>query len=56
MLTNDAQGIFRGDNHGWFFGWTNGMVFQARGTQSELLPGPALASAHSCHSSIVTTP
>jgi len=31
MLTNDNQGIFRGDNHGWFFGWTNGMVFQARG-------------------------
>ena len=31
MLTNDAQGLFRADNHGWFFGWTNGTLFQARG-------------------------
>jgi galactose oxidase len=29
MLTNDAQGIYRADNHGWFFGWKNGSVFQA---------------------------
>lgn len=29
MLTNDAQGIFRQDNHGWLFGWKNGSVFQA---------------------------
>ena len=29
MLTNDAQGLFRRDNHGWFFGWTDGTVFQA---------------------------
>lgn len=28
MLTNDAQGIFRQDNHGWLFGWKNGYVFQ----------------------------
>ena len=30
MLTNDNQGLFRADNHGWFFGWTNGTLFQAR--------------------------
>ena len=30
MLTADNQGLFRADNHGWFFGWTNGMLFQAR--------------------------
>jgi hypothetical protein len=30
MLTNDSQGWFRADNHGWFFGWTNGTLFQAR--------------------------
>ncbi|KHN94055.1 Galactose oxidase, beta-propeller [Metarhizium album ARSEF 1941] len=29
MLTNDAQGVFRADNHGWLFGWKNGSVFQA---------------------------
>lgn len=29
MLTNDAQGIFRQDNHGWLFGWKQGSVFQA---------------------------
>jgi galactose oxidase len=29
MLTNDQQGIFRQDNHGWLFGWKNGYVFQA---------------------------
>lgn len=29
MLTNDAQGIFRQDNHGWLFGWKSGSVFQA---------------------------
>lgn len=29
MLTNDAQGIFRSDNHAWLFGWKNGYVFQA---------------------------
>lgn len=28
MLTNDAQGIFRQDNHAWLFGWKNGFVFQ----------------------------
>jgi galactose oxidase len=29
MLTNDAQGVWRQDNHGWLFGWKNGYVFQA---------------------------
>ena len=29
MLTNDQQGVFRSDNHGWLFGWKNGAVFQA---------------------------
>ena len=29
MLTNDAQGVYRQDNHGWLFGWKNGSVFQA---------------------------
>lgn len=29
MLTNDAQGVYRADNHAWLFGWTNGYVFQA---------------------------
>lgn len=29
MLTNDAGGIFRQDNHGWLFGWRNNYVFQA---------------------------
>ncbi|KAL8868405.1 MAG: hypothetical protein Q9174_005016 [Haloplaca sp. 1 TL-2023] len=29
MLTTDAQGIFRSDNHGWLFGWKSGSVFQA---------------------------
>lgn len=29
MLTNDKQGIYRADNHGWMFGWKNGTVFQA---------------------------
>ncbi|KAJ5223936.1 hypothetical protein N7468_008478 [Penicillium chermesinum] len=29
MLTDDKQGIYRADNHGWFFGWKNETVFQA---------------------------
>ena len=29
MLTNDQQGIFRQDNHGWLFGWKGQSVFQA---------------------------
>ncbi|OCL01465.1 carbohydrate-binding module family 32 [Glonium stellatum] len=29
MLTQDAQGVYRADNHGWLFGWKNGFVFQA---------------------------
>ena len=29
MLTADAQGVFRADNHGWLFAWSDGYVFQA---------------------------
>ncbi|KAB8295126.1 hypothetical protein EYC80_007057 [Monilinia laxa] len=29
MLTADAQGAFRTDNHAWLFSWKNGSVFQA---------------------------
>ncbi|KAH8175232.1 f5/8 type C domain-containing protein [Sarocladium implicatum] len=29
MLTQDKQGLFRSDNHGWLFGWRNRTVFQA---------------------------
>lgn len=29
MLTNDAQGVYRSDNHGWLFAWKGGSVFQA---------------------------
>ena len=29
MLTNDAQGVYRADNHGWLFSYSNGTVFQA---------------------------
>ena len=29
MLTDDAQGVYRADNHGWLFGWKNGCIFQA---------------------------
>ena len=29
MLTNDVQGVYRQDNHGWLFGWKNGSIFQA---------------------------
>lgn len=29
MLTADAQGAFRTDNHAWLFAWKNGSVFQA---------------------------
>ncbi|KAH8592804.1 kelch domain-containing protein [Bisporella sp. PMI_857] len=29
MLTDDHEGIWREDNHGWLFGWTNRSVFQA---------------------------
>ena len=31
MLTDDAQGMYRQDNHGWLFAWSNATVFQARG-------------------------
>lgn len=29
MLTADAAGVYRADNHGWLFGWKGGSVFQA---------------------------
>lgn len=29
MLTNDNQGLYRSDNHGWLHAWKNGSVFQA---------------------------
>ena len=29
LLTNDAQGVYRQDNHVWLFGWKSGSVFQA---------------------------
>ncbi|KAL9636842.1 MAG: hypothetical protein Q9164_002574 [Protoblastenia rupestris] len=29
MLTQDAQGVYRSDNHAWLFGWKQGWVFQA---------------------------
>jgi galactose oxidase len=29
MLTNDAGGVWRADNHAWLFGWSNKTVFQA---------------------------
>ncbi|KAI4178014.1 MAG: hypothetical protein LQ343_000098 [Gyalolechia ehrenbergii] len=29
MLTADAKGVYRADNHGWLFGWKSGSVFQA---------------------------
>ena len=34
MLTNDAQGVYRQDNHGWLFGWKDGSVFQAGPSQA----------------------
>ncbi|KAH6690227.1 galactose oxidase-like protein precursor [Leptodontidium sp. MPI-SDFR-AT-0119] len=29
MLTVDAEGVWRTDNHAWLYGWKNGTVFQA---------------------------
>ena len=29
MLTGDAQGVYRADNHGWLVSWSNDYVFQA---------------------------
>ncbi|KAH8670939.1 hypothetical protein BX600DRAFT_495740 [Xylariales sp. PMI_506] len=29
ILTKDAQGAFRSDNHAWLFAWSDNMVFQA---------------------------
>ena len=36
MLTADKDGLFRADNHGWFFGWTDGTLFQVRGCSVEV--------------------
>jgi galactose oxidase len=29
ILTNDAEGMFRADNHAWLFAWSNNLVLQA---------------------------
>ena len=29
ILTNDAQGVYRSDNHAWLFAWRTGSVFHA---------------------------
>lgn len=29
MLTNDMEGVWRADNHGWLFGWKKNTIFQA---------------------------
>ena len=29
ILTDDPQGVYRSDNHGWFFAWTDNRVFHA---------------------------
>ncbi|KAJ5684890.1 Galactose oxidase/kelch beta-propeller [Penicillium maclennaniae] len=29
MMTNDMEGAWRADNHGWLFGWKNETIFQA---------------------------
>jgi galactose oxidase len=29
ILTKDPEGVFRSDNHGWFFAWTDNRVFHA---------------------------
>jgi galactose oxidase len=29
ILTHDAQGVFRADNHAWLFAWSGGLVLQA---------------------------
>ena len=29
ILTADPEGVYRSDNHGWFFSWTNNRVFHA---------------------------
>ncbi|ESZ93322.1 galactose oxidase precursor [Sclerotinia borealis F-4128] len=34
MLTDDMEGAWRADNHGWLFGWQNGSVFQAGPSQA----------------------
>ncbi|GIZ44747.1 hypothetical protein CKM354_000793700 [Cercospora kikuchii] len=34
MLTDDMEGPWRADNHGWLFGWRNRTVFQAGPSQS----------------------
>ena len=29
MITADAEGVYRGDNHGWLFAWKDRTIFQA---------------------------
>jgi len=29
ILTNDAQGMYRKDNHAWLFSWSDSSIFQA---------------------------
>ena len=41
MLTADAQGVYRQDNHGWLFGWKNGYVFQAGPSKAMNCMNPA---------------
>ncbi len=36
MLTADAQGMYRQDNHGWLFAWSNATVFQVRDGETPL--------------------
>ncbi len=37
MLTNDAQGMYRMDNHAWLFGWSNGTVFQVGALRARMV-------------------
>jgi hypothetical protein len=37
ILTNDPEGEYRADNHGWFFGWTGGKG-ASRGRRHFALP------------------
>ncbi|KAI1871919.1 hypothetical protein JX265_005905 [Neoarthrinium moseri] len=41
MLTDDHEGIWREDNHGWLYGWKNGSVFQAGPSRTQHWYGTA---------------
>lgn len=47
MLTNDQQGVYRADNHGWLFGWKNGYVFQAGPSSAMNWYGTSGTGSHS---------